>query len=337
MDYESQFTFGGSKMKYNNYERFLISKNNITLEVNNDFLNLIGYMESELVGKTLVEVAKLLRTDSQIDLEDLEGDTRIFIFTKELVAIEGIISCEIIDNGVGKIFSFEKDPFQFANQSFNLAKQLGTDGKDAVVIINVDNLVVINNNDKDLDFYEPPYNKKTNTIGKNIMEVLPKDLHGLFNKMKNHIIDTGNPFHVKESKLYIKSLGESYWNISLVPVEENGKKKYLLLQLSNKTEKVLNRQGLKQTIEELETLVENISEEIVIFDKEFNIDLCSKNVEANLMFNESPVKCFNNMYELKDNTIIFDEDNQLIPYEEMPFKRVHRGEYVSKEIGRAHV
>lgn len=318
------------------YQRFLISKNNIILEVNREFLDLVGYTESELVGKTLVEASKILRIDSQVNLQDIEGDTTIFIFTKELVAVEGTISCKIIDNEAQKNFSFKMDPFQCANQSFNLASQLGTSQGDAVVIFNFDNLVVINNNDNHLNFHAPPYNKKMNTIGKSIMEILSKDLYDLFDRMKNHVINTGNPFYGEDILLNLSFLGETYWNTTLVPILENEKIKYLILYASNETEKVLNREAIKQRNEELETIIENISDEIIIFDKDFNIDISNKKIEGSITIDNIPLKDYNDIDDitklalmLDEDNLIFDEDNQLISYGNFPFQRVARGEFFS--------
>ena len=316
-------------VKISVHKRFLISKNNIILRVNRDFLDLVGYAESELIGKTLVEAGKIFRLNSQVELQDMEGDTSIFIFTKELVAIEGRISCEIMDNGAQKVFSFKIDTSNIARQSFNLANQLGTSRGSGVAIFSLSNLVLINSNQTNLDFLEPPYNKKINSIGKSIMEILPERAYDLLDKIKSHFINTGNPFYGEEIELKGGSSGETYWNVSLVPISENEKIKYLILYLSNETEKVLNRESLKQRNKELETIIGNISDEILIFDKDFNVDLSSNNIKGNLTFNDPSLRPFNNMYDFKHNTLIFDEDNQLIAYENLPFKKVFRGEIVS--------
>ena len=316
-------------VKINVYERCLISKNNIILGVNRDFLDLVGYAESELIGKTLVEAGKIFRIDSQVDLQDMEGDTSIFIFTKELVAIEGRISCEIMDNGAQKVFSFKIDTSNIARQSFNLANQLGTSRGSGVAIFSLSNLVLINSNQTNLDFLEPPYNKKINSIGKNIMGILLEQTYNLFDKMKNHVINTGNPFYGEEIELKVGSSDETYWNISLVPISENEKIKYLILYLSNETEKVLNREAIIQRNEELETIIENMSDEIIIFDKDFNIDISNKKMDENITSDNLSLKPLNNIDDIVKLDIIFDEDNQLIPYGNFPFQRIARGECIS--------
>lgn len=155
-------------VKINNYKRFIVSKDNIIIEVNKKFLGLMGYAESEILGLTLVEASKLFRTDSQVDLQEIEGDIRVFIFTKELAAIEGTISCKSIDSGV-QMFSFKVDPLNLANKSFDLPSQLGTSRGDALAIYNFDNLILINCNQNYLDILEPPYNIRSNSIGMMIL------------------------------------------------------------------------------------------------------------------------------------------------------------------------
>lgn len=279
-------------LKLNIYERFLISKDNIIIEVNKDFLKLTGYTKDEVMGKTLVEVSKILRIDSQVNLQDIEADGTIFLFTKELVAIEGKISCEFIDDGIQKVFSFKMDFLNLANERFNLADQLGTIRGDGVAIFSFSNLVLVNSNQNYLDFIGPPYNKRINSIGENAIDILPKSSYSLLNKMRNYVFNTGSTFYTEEKRVDYGFLGETYWNPILVPILENQHIKYLILSVSNVTEKVLNRKMIEQRNEELGAVIENISDEIIIFDK----------------------------------------DNQVIQFEDFPFRRVMRGEIVSEYI-----
>jgi len=46
---------------------FLRSKNNIIAEVNTEFINITGYSNDELIGKSLNQISIMLRIDSQID------------------------------------------------------------------------------------------------------------------------------------------------------------------------------------------------------------------------------------------------------------------------------
>ena len=311
------------------YEGFIISQNNIIIEVNRNFLKLTGYTENQILGLTLVEASKLLRIDSQVDLQDVEGDTSIFIFTKELVAIEGTISCETTESWEQKMFSFKVDPFNMAHEKFDLANRLGTSRGDGVAIFSFPKLTLINSNQVYLNILEPPYNTRSNSIGKNIKEIFTTYSNSQFIDKKDFIINSRVPYHIEELELYSEVLGKSYWNTTGVPILDGGIVKYLILTLSNVTEKVLNRKRIEQKNQELEAIIYNMSDEIIIFDKDFNIAITNKKMEESIASDLPTLKSYNNLHDIIKDSIIIDKDNQLVSYEDFPTQRVARGEIVS--------
>lgn len=149
-------------LKNNNYEYFIRSKNDIIIELNKSFKEIIGYDKDELIGRTLTEASKILRIESQVNLQDIEEDTRIFIFTKDLFAIEGIISSKTTDNGLNKIFSFKRHNNDLINEKFNLASQLCTIKGDGIALLSFSaegsEELLINCNKYYLDYLRAPYN-----------------------------------------------------------------------------------------------------------------------------------------------------------------------------------
>lgn len=312
--------------KVNTHERILISKDNIIIDVDENFLDLSGYMKSEIVGKTLLKVSKILRIDRQVDLGSLEEGTNIFLFTKELVPIEGTISCQTMDNGGKKVFLFQGEYDNWVMEKFELADQLGRGRGDGVAILSFPGLILINSNQNNLDFLEPPYNKKSESIGKNIIEISLKYWDVKFNDIKDHIINTGTPFYIEEIIIDSRLFGKSYWNITLVPIFKDKNLKYILLSLSNVTKKVWNRKAIKQKNEELEAVIKNISNEIIIFDKDLNVTMCNQCLKNILYIDNSSS---NNLNNITKHSIVFDKDEKLISNENLPFQRVARGEVVS--------
>lgn len=254
-------------LKINTFKNILVSRDNIITEVDRKFLELIGYTQRELVGSTLMEVGKMLRIDSQVNLQDIEDDTTVFLFTKELIAIEGIISCEIIDNGSQSLFSFKRHCNNSINEKFNLVNKFGTSRGDGTALFSFSNELLINSNQNYLVLLQAPYNKKTNSIGKSIIEIVPGYSSTQFNNIKDHIKYTGMPYYIKEMNIDSGTSGQQYWSITLVPILEEGIIKYLLLSLSNVTEEVLNRKAIKQRNEELEAAIKNMSDEVKVRNK----------------------------------------------------------------------
>lgn len=195
-----------------------ISKNNIIYDVNRNFAGLIGYTESELMGKTLEEASSMLRFDAQINLQDIQEETKVFLFTKELVAIEGTISCNTIDNSSEKLFSFRIDPINVANEKFNLADQLRTNNRDGVAIFSYPGLILINCNQNYLEFLNAPYNIRSNSIGKAIKEILKEYSYSQIEEINSHILDTGTAYYIEEKLFHSYITGEGYWDVAVVPI-----------------------------------------------------------------------------------------------------------------------
>ena len=310
-------------------DQALTSKDNIIVNASKSFLGLIGYTESEVVGKTLEQLGNILRIDSQVQLQGIEEAQVIFIFNKKLQAIEGIISCEMADDGQEKVFSFTEVPLNTLREKFNFANQLATSRGDGVAIFSAPDLVLINSNQQYLDFIEPPYNKRINCIGKNIMTMLPETLYPIVNQVKDHVVSTGNAFYAEEIMLDVSYLGQSYWNLNVVPIVENKQITYLILYASNETEKVIPKKKLIQENKNLETIIQNMSDEIIIFDKDLNVELSSERIEKSLIRSNPALKNFSHMSNFEKDAYILDENNQLMSYDKWPFARVARGEKIS--------
>lgn len=317
-------------LKNNNYEYFIRSKNDIIIELNKSFKEIIGYDKDELIGRTLTEASKILRIESQVNLQDIEEDTRIFIFTKDLFAIEGIISSKTTDNGLNKIFSFKRHNNDLINEKFNLASQLCTIKGDGIALLSFSaegsEELLINCNKYYLDYLRAPYNIRTNSIGKTIKEICPEYSHVKFNILKNHIRNTATAYYIKEMSISFRNYDEEYWDITLVPILEEEIIRYVLVSLTDVTQEVLNRKTAKLKKEELEAIFENMSDEIIIFNKDLDIINSNKLAKKTGFINNSTIQNFKGIIK---SSVVFDKDNKLIQDGNFPCQRVARGEFIS--------
>lgn len=51
---------------------FLLSKNNIIIEINDECTKFTGYSKNELIGKSFMEVLNMLRISSHVDFEKIK-------------------------------------------------------------------------------------------------------------------------------------------------------------------------------------------------------------------------------------------------------------------------
>jgi len=228
---------------------FLCSKNNIVTEIDNHFINLTGYSNSELIGKSLTEISCMLKIDSQIYLENIEYEYTCFMFTKEYKPIEVTISCERLKYNNENIYFIEENKNSSIKERFDFVKQLYTDRKTGISILSAPDLIILNVNVNYLNFFDGPYNRIDNCIGKKHEIIISKYAGSEAEKNWNSVITTGKPYYVEEFEQDCCESGITYWNISIVPVFVGGNLKYIINKILDVTEKVINRKLLNERVE----------------------------------------------------------------------------------------
>ena len=262
-------------LKKSDEKPFLYSKNNIVTEIDNHFISLTGYSNSELIGKSLTEISCMLKIDSQIYLQNIEDEYSCFMFTKEYEPIEVTISCKSLKHNNEKIYFIQENPNSSIKEKFDFVKQLYTDRKTGISIISVPDLIILDVNDNYLNFFDEPYNRIDNCIGKKHDIIISKYRGSETEKNLNSVITTGKPYYVEEFEQDCCESGITYWNISLVPMFVEGNLKYLINKMLDVTEKVINRRLLNERVEiikeqkeQLEAVLENMSDGVFIVGKD---------------------------------------------------------------------
>jgi len=322
-------------LKKINEKPFLCSKNNIVTEVNNEFLILTGYFKNELIGKSLSEISIMLRLDSQIDLGNIKNDYIGYIFTKECEPIETIIDCKRLECKNEKSYFFKENPNLKVNEKFNFAKQLYTDDKTGVVVLSIPDLILLKANENYLNFLDEPYKKIENSLGKKQKEIITGFEGSNVEEIWNSVINEGKTYHFEEVQYDYFKRGITYWNSSTVPIFTEGKLKYVIHTVLDVTEKVLNTKLLTERVkvieeqkEQLEGIIENMSDKLIIFDKDGYIIKINQS-GRNFILNYDKFKKLDDFYKTYE---MFDIDGNLIvkSKEELLFSRIRNGENISK-------
>lgn len=316
-----------NNIKRHTYEGILISKDNIIIDVDKDIIELTGYTEAELMGKTLEETSKIFRIDSQVNLLHMKDKATIFLFTKELLPIEGKISCSTNEEKDQKIFKFIRDYTNLTQEKYDLLEIQSTTQGIGVSIFTYPDLVLINGNQNFFNFFDTPFNIRKNSIGKSLVKIMPSYLSFGYKDIKNHIDNLGTPYYMEEKCVKINNNEKEYWNISVVPMFVQSKMPYVILSLRDVTDKVLNQKMLKQRNKQLEAIINNISDEIIIFDKNGDIIQSNRGLEKNFVFDNPSIT---NLNDITKNAVILDKNNRFIQDGDFPFQRVARGQVVSE-------
>lgn len=307
-----------------NVKPFIIFKDNAAVEVNNKFERLTGYLGNEIIGKSILEMSNILKTVSQINFDNIEDNTNCFIFTKQNEPREVKISCNnTIEN--------EKVYYMCENRNSRLESVLPfvdnifKDNKKGVAIYSITHRIILKLNNKFLAFSNIEFDNYSNYLGKGWEIAFP---HSANEHIKNQsmIVNNGKPYHLKEVKWHDIENKETYWDIDFVPIHIKGKIKYLVQTVVNVTQRIVWRNNIEKQNQELEAIIENISDELVIFDNNGEYLKINKAARDNSMFD---YKINKNVVEAYKQVDLLDLKGNKLQLDEIPIKRILKGEKVS--------
>jgi PAS domain S-box-containing protein len=326
-DYVVKYT-----LKKTNEKLFLYSKNNVIAEVSNEFINFTGYSEKELIGKSLTEISSMLRINSQVYLENIDNEYNCYMFTKEYEPREVTIISKKLQCDNEKIYVIKENPNSCIKEKFDFVELFSTDRKTGVAINSVPDLILLKANQNYLDTLDEPYNKMENSIGRKKKEISTGYEGSKYEELWNTVINTGKPYYFEEREYNHYKSGDKYWNSSIVPIFVEGKLKYIIQTALDVTEKVLNRKVINQKNEELNAIIENMSDGLFSVDKDYKYTGLNTNVKE-FIYNHDSMK---NVGDTFSYTQYYDAQGNSLKIEDHPAYRVLRGERLKEGSITSH-
>ena len=189
-----------------------------------------------------------------------------------------------------------------------------------------------------MQLYAAVCNNDTNKIGRPINEFIPNYIGSSYEHSFTEVMETGIPKYFKDYNDYAYKDGNKYWDGSLIPVFRKGKMKHIFHIGIDVTDRVIGRmtierqknellrqkEELDEQRQELEAIIENISDEVAIFDKHGNVTI-NKITRDTAIYDFETTK---NITDFSKLDILYDMDNNLIPFEDTLTNRVIRGETI---------
>lgn len=317
---------------------FLHFNNNTITDVSEKFIDLTGFTMEELIGKTISEVACLLRIDyKKLHLNNSQK-FKCYILTKtyEMKAVVIFSQAYYSEN----IYYFEENLKLLTKESVSYVEHILKDNKVGVAIYNVPDLMLLKANKK----YLETHNLEENYVDINIGKPLRNRVRG-FEKSKTYevirnIIKTKEAYYGEELEHVDPKRGVTYWDCTLVPVVKCGKMIYIIATISDVTEVVLNRKIIqKQALEiqqqnefirnqkeELEVIIENISDGISIINNEGKHKFFNKNARETFL---PPQEFWGNVHDWYRDSELYYLEGDKITEENYAENRVLRGEKFS--------
>jgi PAS domain S-box-containing protein len=312
---------------------FIVTDNEIVKDISEAFLELTDYTKVDILHKNISEICnKLLRLT--IDIYDTSATNGVkregFIFTKAFEAREVIISIVETSNSNEKVYYIIEKPNSRLEAKFPYVEQLSLDNKSGIAIYSRD-LILLKANQSFLSTFDKPFNKKENSLGLKLNSIIEGLKGSLCEEKLYNIVNTGEVYHTSEYEYNRPDNSKSYWTSSIIPISENGSVKYLIQNAMDVTESVLNRKRVEEQNRiinkqknQLEAIIENMSDSLLIFDKD------GKYTTFNKAARETYRTIFNNdiCVGQVNQGKYYDSDKKLIPAQDIPAIRVMRGEKI---------
>jgi PAS domain S-box-containing protein len=309
---------------------FVLVRDGAIIEVSQQFINITQFTSDELLNYDVENIFKTLRIGPNVSIDSIDEKKGYFLFTKSLEV--KLVNIKVVDKGQEKAFIFlEKPNFSF-DSTFPFLSKLCLDNYYGVAIFSMPDITLLKANKTFISFFDNPFNRKENCIGKRASEFVTGFEGSTLEKVWQNIIETGETYNTDEYMFNHFERGVTYWKSTITPLYEDGELKYCIEMTTDITERVLQRKKIveqaeiiKQQKDELQEIIHSIDDAIYIYDDNKNFYLVNNAGKGTFYDAE-----YRNFDELNNNTPYkyYDENGNEITTEDLVVSRVSRGEVI---------
>lgn len=302
---------------------FIVEKDGIIQEVNDAFIMLTGFDKDELKSNHIRSVwQSLFRNNTGFNFINTEEE--IILFTKSLeVRFVTVSKTEDIKKSE-TTYRFIEKPNSGLENKLPFVEKLIQDGKFGMAIYTARDFTLLKANQMYLNYIPKSFNTKELAYGKRVTELFPnfKNSHG--ERELRRVVKSNETLYLTELKGLWCGSDDRYWDNTIAPIVEDGEVKYVISLLYDVTERVLSREHARLKKEQIETILNSVSDIICIVDKYGNY--VSGNEFSKKLFDlykenlNSVEKCFK----------IFDCDEKELDLKEFDFGQVLKGKEIEK-------
>jgi PAS domain S-box-containing protein len=321
---------------FNSLDRvsFILVKDREIIKVNKQFIDMTEYTYDELLNKNIEDVFRILRrVGPNVSIDNIDEQVDYFLFTKSLEV--KFINIEIVKEKDEQIYILRENPDLQFNYRFSFLSQISSENVCGVAIYSIPDNTLLKANQMYLDFLEAPHNTPENTLGRSVGEIITGWENSSAEIIWNNVVKSGKSEHIKEFEFDKFSRGITYWDITFMPLYENGNVRYMLIYSHEVTERVLYRKQLEEknrVIEQqkklLELFVENMADGLLLLDKNNKLTMLNKAAEDLFYKPENIINCGDSFAHTK----YYDQDGNELNINDMPGLRILKGEKVNEFI-----
>lgn len=305
---------------------FLLTKELKVIVGNDAFFDLVNFSMEEIIGRDINEILSMLRCNFNIEESSFENFKSYYLYNKFYEPIE--VTIEVQKIGEEEVIYFIKEvPHSRIEDRMPLFDHLFKDDAIGMAVFSVPDITLLKANETWLNFLDKPYNNKESTFGRRISEFISGWTGSTSEQIWRKVLQNGESIHINEYR-YPFERGTTYWDISLIPIYEDGSMKCVVEITKDITKKVMNRiimEEQKRIIEDqkrqLEAIFENIQDMVSVVDKDGNYIRMFK--KFNKYFQDEKISKFSDIYEFAE---FYDLSGRRLSIDELPSYRVIRGD-----------
>lgn len=309
---------------YTENQFFITEQDGVVVSISNTFTDMTGYTIAESINRDVVDLFNILKIGPNADIHNINEEEDYFLFTK-LLEVK-LIKIKVIKELYKRTYIFCETTNYTIDSKFPFALGLALDSHYGIGIYSAPDMILLKANEKYISFFDEPYNKRENCIGRNIADIIGEYRRSIINT----VLKTGRTYNVDEYMYKSLNKGVTYWQMTIVPIIENQEIKYCIVMTSEITEQVLYRKKIEEQSKiiqkqknELDIVLENMIDGLAVIDKN------GKYLKINRKFNDwiGNTVC----RDVGDSTKYieyYDMEGNKLDYRNFPAIRVARGERI---------
>ncbi|OPJ63984.1 PAS domain-containing protein [Clostridium oryzae] len=309
-----------------NEQPFITVENGIVVQANQSFEDMTGYTVDELMDKSIEEVFRILRLGPSINIEEIDDQTDYFLFSKSLEV--KFVNVKVIRKKLEKTYIFSEKMDHSLGSKLAFANGLASDNYYGIGIYSTPDITLISANQKYMSFFDEPYNRKENCIGKRMDEFSAGFKKSTYEYIWSKVLKTEKNCNIDEFMYDRLDMRKTYLRLTFVPIFEGEKMKYCVVIAVEVTEQVLYRKKIEEQTKiierqkkELEAVLDNMVDGLVVVDNSGNYIKVNKTLKHWI----EKAKC-NKTEDFLSCVKYYDMQGNKLNYENLPSVRVAKGE-----------
>lgn len=256
----------------------MIERQGAVVEVTDSLCAFIGYEKEALLGHSVEYVFRELLL-SPVSIHAFDQTSPLLIFTEALkprkIRLERIVS--LTKSEVEYLMTVEDD-FAFIEED-QFLQRIMRDEVSGVGIYTVQDYRLVAANQRFLCYLRNDHHSARAAYGKPLAELDPTFAGSSDEEAWQEVVRTQKCFCLKEHSPLMFNDNSRFWDNTVIPLIDKGEVKCLVGMLEDVTERVQSRAHIRRQRDQLEAILDNLSEGVVAFDQWGKTILANKKVK----------------------------------------------------------